>query len=180
MIKKITMTTLYIILSIVAFVLIIALFMKKDYTVQREITINQPDSVVYNYLRFFKNHKTFNAWFLKDPNIKETSKNTDGQVGYVLSYEGNKDLGSGEEELMGLEQNKKIDIELRFLKPFKSTSQTPFELTRIADNQTKVTWTMFGRMNYPMNIALLFINMDNFLGKDVQKSLENLKSTLEK
>lgn len=173
------MAVIYIILGIIILMLITALFTKKDYVVKREITINQPDGVVYDYLRFFKNHKTFNAWFLKDPNMKETSKNTDGQVGYMLSYEGNKDLGSGEEELMGLEQNKKINIELRFLKPFKSTAKTPFELTQIADNKTKVTWTMFGRMNYPMNIALLFIKMDNFLGKDVQKSLENLKSTLE-
>jgi len=39
---------------------------------------------------------------------------------------------------------------------------------------------MQGQMNYPLNFALLFINMDSFLGKDVQKTLENLKSNLEK
>lgn len=173
------MLIVYTLLGIVALLLIVALFTKKEYIVKREITINQPDSVVYDYLRIFKNHKTFNAWYLKDPNMKETSKGTDGQTGYVLSYEGNKDLGSGEEELVALEKNRKVDIELRFLKPFKSTSRTPFELEPVGTTQTKVTWTMFGRMNYPMNLALLFINMDNFLGKDVQKSLENLKSNLE-
>lgn len=174
------MIVIYSIFGLIALFLIIGLFTRKAYIIKREIIINQADSVVYDYLRLFKNHKSFNAWFLKDPNMKESSKNTDGQVGYVLIYAGNKDLGSGEEELIGLEQNKKIDIELRFLKPFKSTSHTPFELTQIGGNQTKVTWTMIGKMNYPMNIALLFINMDNFLGKDIQKSLENLKSVLEK
>ena len=173
------MTVVYIILGIVVLVLITALFTKKDYIITREIIINQPDSLVYDYLRIFKNHKTFNAWFLKDPNIKETSKNTDGQVGYILSYEGNKDLGSGEEELIGLEPNKKIDIELRFIKPFKSTSRTPYELENLGNNKTKVTWTMYGKMNYPMNFALLFLDMDKFLGKDVQKSLDNLKVNLE-
>jgi hypothetical protein len=180
MIKKITMVLLYSILSIIAFVLIIALFTRKDYKIERELNINQPDSIVYEYLRFLKNHKEFNAWFLKDPSMKETSKNIDGQIGYVLSYEGNKDLGSGEQEIKGLEKNEKIDIELRFLKPFKSTSKTPFELESIGQSQTKVKWTMQGQMSYPLNFALLFINMDSFLGKDVQKSLENLKSNLEK
>jgi hypothetical protein len=65
-------------------------------------------------------------------------------------------------------------------KPFKSTSGTPFEIESLGEAKTKVKWTMQGRMNYPLNIALLFINMDSFLGKDVQKSLENLKSNLEK
>jgi len=180
MIKKTLVIALYTILCIIALALIIALFTKKDYTVQREITINQPDSIVYEHLMFFKNHKNFNAWYLKDPNMKESSKNTDGQIGYVFSYEGNKDLGSGEQELIGLEKNKKVDIELRFFKPFKSTSNSPYELEKLNSSQTKVKWTMQGKMNYPMNLALLFINMDSFLGKDVQQSLENLKINLEK
>ena len=112
--------------------------------------------------------------------MKESFKNTDGETGFVLSYEGKKDLGSGEQKLIGLEKNNKVDIDLRFLKPFKSTSKTPFELEPIENSKTKVKWTMQGKMNYPMNIALLFLNMDRFLGKDIQKSLENLKSILEK
>jgi Polyketide cyclase / dehydrase and lipid transport len=178
--KRKFMIVIYTILGIVALFLIAALFIKKEYSIKREITINRPNSVVYDYLRQFKNHKTFNAWYLKDINMKETTKGTDGQIGFVLSYEGKKDLGSGEQELIGLEQNKKIDIELRFIKPFKSISQTPYELVTLGTNQTKVVWTMNGKMNYPLNIALLFINMDEFLGKDVQKSLENLKVNLEK
>lgn len=174
------MTALYTVLGITLLILIIALFTKKDYTIEREISINQPDSVVYDYLRFFKNHRNFNAWFLKDPNMKISSKNIDGEIGYVFSYEGNKDLGSGEQELIGLQKNKKVDIELRFLKPFKSTSKTPFEMEAVGNSQAKVKWTMKGKMNYPLNFALLFFNMDSLLGNDVQKSLENLKTNLEK
>ncbi len=180
MVKKILMILLYSILSTVALILITALFTKKDYTIKKEITINQPDSIVYEHLRFLKNHKQFNAWFLKDPNMKETTTNTDGQIGYILSYAGNKDLGSGKQEIKGLEKNKKVDIELTFLKPFKSISKTPYELESIGKSQTKVKWTMQGQMKYPLNFALIFINMDSFLGNDVKKSLENLKSNLEK
>ncbi|MBI1184174.1 polyketide cyclase [bacterium] len=142
--------------------------------------IKQPDSVVFDYLRVFKNHKAFNAWFMKDPNMKETTKNIDGEPGFILRFEGNKNLGTGEEELIGLVPNKEIDIELRFLKPVKSTSRTPFTLERTGNKETKVRWTMNGKMSYPMNFALLFLEMDKFLGNDVQKSLDNLKITLEK
>lgn len=174
------MFILYTAFSIIAIILIAALFINKNYEVKREIEINQPPVVVYDYLRMIKNHLAFNAWLLKDPNIQVTSKNTDGQVGFVLNYAGNKDVGSGEEELNGLVPNKKIDITLRFLKPLKSTARTPYDLLALPNNHTKVTWTMYGEMKYPMNFALLFINMDNFLGKDIRKSLENLKTNLEK
>jgi len=35
-------------------------------------------------------------------------------------------------------------------------------------------------MKYPMNSMLLFMNMDNLLGKDMETSLQNLKTLLEK
>lgn len=174
------MIILYSILGIIALVMVVAIFTKKDYTIVRDIKINKSDTVIYDYLRFLDNHKDFNAWFLKDPNMVETSENTDGQVGYILKYEGNKDLGAGEQELIALKPNKLIDIELRFIKPFKSVSRTPFELQNIGTSETNVKWTMHGKMNYPLNFALLFVDMEKFLGKDVQKSLENLKVQLEK
>lgn len=174
------MIILYSIIGLIALVLVVAIFTKKDYTIVRDIKINKSDTVIYNYLRFLDNHKDFNAWFLKDSNMVETSKNKDGQVGYILKYEGNKDLGAGEQELIELKPNELIDIELRFIKPFKSVSRTPFELQNVGTSSTIVKWTMQGRMNYPLNFALLFVDMDKFLGKDVQKSLENLKVQLEK
>ena len=173
------MIIIYIILGLVALLLIVPLFTKKDYTIKRQLTIDRPTNVVYNYLRFFKNHKSFNAWYLKDPNMKEISKGTDGQIGYVLSYKGNRDLGTGEQELIGLRSNELVDIELLFLKPFKSTSRTPYHIKSQGDNRTNVTLEMQGNMKYPMNLMLLFMNMDQFLGADIQKSLENLKSNLE-
>lgn len=173
------MIIVYIILGLMALLLFVPLFTKNDYKISRQIMIDQPPNAVYNYLRFFKNHRSFNAWYLKDPNMKEISKGTDGQVGYVLSYEGNKELGSGEQELIGLRSNELVDIELRFLKPFKSTSRTPYHIESNGDNSTNVTLEMQGNMKYPMNLMLLFMDMDKFLGADIQKSLENLKSNLE-
>ena len=37
-----------------------------------------------------------------------------------------------------------------------------------------------GKMNYPMNLMLLFMNMDKMIGKDFESGLKNLKTILEK
>ena len=48
------------------------------------------------------------------------------------------------------------------------------------DNQTKVKWGFNGKMNYPMNLMLVLMNMDAMIGKDLATGLQNLKAVLEK
>lgn len=173
------MIALYIFLGIIALTLITGMFTKKEYSISREIEIDKPASTIYSYLNDFRNHQYFNAWLKKDTNIKIKYNGILGKKGYTLIYEGDKEVGAGEQELIGFEENKWIDIELRFFKPFKSTSTTPFTIERITDSVSTVRWVMNGKMNYPMNIILWFANMDSFLGNDIQKSLSDLKIVLE-
>ena len=46
-------------------------------------------------------------------------------------------------------------------------------------NQTKVTWEFNGKMNYPMNLMLLFMDMDKEIGSDLNIGLNNLKGIQE-
>ena len=101
-------------------------------------------------------------------------------VGFVYAWEGNKKAGKGEQEIKNISENKKMEIEVRFEKPFKGISQAPFTTEAIAANQTKVTWGLSSTMNYPMNVMLVFMNMDKLLGNDMETSLGNLKSILQK
>jgi hypothetical protein len=43
-----------------------------------------------------------------------------------------------------------------------------------------VTWAIYGKMKYPTNLSLLFMDMDALLGKDLSSGLSNLKVLLEK
>ena len=45
---------------------------------------------------------------------------------------------------------------------------------------TRVTWGFESKMNYPMNIMKLFMNMKEMIGKDFLIGLANLKRILEK
>ncbi len=50
----------------------------------------------------------------------------------------------------------------------------------LSDSTTQVTWAMSGEMSYPMNFMGLFMSMDDMIGAEYQKSLEQLKGVLEK
>ena len=49
------MTILIVLLIIIAIPLVGALFVKKSYSVEREIIIDKPKAEVFNYIKFLKN-----------------------------------------------------------------------------------------------------------------------------
>ena len=53
---------LIIIAIVIAALLVIGLFTKKEYTVSREITINKPKQEVFDYIKHLNNQQYFNTW----------------------------------------------------------------------------------------------------------------------
>lgn len=165
---------------IIAIVLIAAYIMPKNYAVEREITINKPADSVFNYVRSLKNQNEFSVWANIDPKMKSTYSGTDGAVGSKSAWESDvKEVGVGEQEITKITEGKRIDFALRFKKPMEDTAVGYMSTESITGNQTKVKWGINGVIPYPMNIMLPMMKMDNMIGNDLQKGLENLKSTLE-
>jgi hypothetical protein len=173
------MSILIIIAALIVLLLVIALFSKKGYSIQRDIVINRPKQEVFDYIKLLKNQDHFSKWVMTDPNMKKVFTGTDGTVGFVYAWEGNKKAGKGEQEIMKIAEGERLDVEVRFIKPFEGIAQTPF-ITTAVGNQTKLTWGMTSSMKYPMNIMLLFLSMEKMLGKDLEISLTNLKTILER
>jgi RimJ/RimL family protein N-acetyltransferase/uncharacterized membrane protein len=171
---------LYIVLGLVALVLITAVIMPKDYAVEKEVVINQPNDEVFAYLKSLKNQDNWSVWYSKDPNIKKSFTGTDGTVGFTSMWEGNKDVGKGEQEITHIEEGERIDTELRFLEPFESTNNAYMITEPIDSASTKVKWGFTGAMPIPMNVMLPFMGMEESVGKDFQDGLNNLKGILEK
>jgi hypothetical protein len=169
------------VVAIIALLLIIALFTKKEYAVVREITINKSKNEVFNYIKFLKNQDNFSVWATMDPNMKKEYRGTDGTVGFVSAWDSNEDnVGKGEQEIKGIKEGERVDFELRFIKPFEATDYAYMTTEESGNDQTLVKWGFNGKMNYPMNLMLVFMNMDDMLGKDLEKGLQNLKNVLEK
>jgi hypothetical protein len=178
--KKILKVTGLILLGLVVIMLLIAAFVKKDYAVERSITLNLPKEAVYDYVKYLKNQNSFGVWAKIDPNMKVEYRGTDGTVGFVSAWDSQvKEAGKGEQEIIKMEEGKRIDYEIRFFKPMKSTDHAYIVLESVNDSLTNVAWGFFGKMKYPMNTMLLFMDMDKMLGKDLDGGLHNLKAILE-
>jgi len=177
---KIVKRILIILAIIIAVPLIVALFVKKEYTIVREITINKPKQAVFDYIKLLKNQDNYSKWMKMDPNAKKTYTGTDGTVGFVSAWEStNKDVGAGSQTIASIKEGDRIDIDLHFLKPFEGKAKA-YMSTEDAAGQTKVKWGFDGAMPYPMNIMLLSDKMCNMIGDDLQTGLNNLKALLEK
>ncbi len=166
---------------LIAILLLVALFAKKDYAVERDIVINKPKQEVFDYIKLLKNQNNYSKWATMDPDMKKEYRGTDGTVGFVSAWDSDKkDVGKGEQEIKNITDGEKIDYELRFIKPFQATDHAYMATDAVSENQTKVKWGFNGRMNYPMNLMLVFMNMEKMLGGDLQTGLSNLKNVLEK
>ncbi len=178
---KIFKKILLIIVSLTAILLIIPLFTKNDYSVEREITVNKPKQVVFDYIKYLKNQDNFSKWAKMDPNMKKEYKGTDGTVGFVSAWDSDKDdVGKGEQEIKKITEGERVDFNLHFIKPFEGFADTYMTTAGAGENQTKVKWGFSSKMKYPLNIMLLCMNMEKMVGDDFQTGLNNLKSVLEK
>jgi len=165
---------------LIAIPLIVALFVEKDYAVEREITIKKNKQEVFDYIKLLKNQDNYSKWAKMDPNIKKTFRGEDGTIGFVSGWESdNEDVGVGEQEIKKITEGERIDFELRFMKPFEATEPAFMTTETVGENQTKVTWGFSGHMNYPMNLMMLFMDFEQMIGDDLDMGLKNLKQILE-
>jgi len=115
-----------------------------------------------------------------DPNMKKEFRGIDGTVGFVSAWESdNKNVGKGEQEIKKISEGKRIDFELRFIKPFAGVANAYLTTDSRSKNETIVNWGFDSKMKYPMNLMLLFMNMDKMIGNDFETGLKNLKAVLE-
>lgn len=176
---KILISILLVLAGIIALLLIMALFMKKEHFVKCEIIINAPRKKVFNFLKLLKNQEQFNKWATAGKeNRKEEFKGTDGTVGYIYYWSGDKSAGQGEKEIKNIIEGKSIETEIRFVKPMAAIASIVMETESLSDSQTKVTWSNSGILKYPLNI-LIPMAEKNF-SKDMEASLSTLKNILEK
>lgn len=166
---------------IIAIPLVVALFVKKDYVVEREIIINKPKAEVFEYIKFLRNQDNYSKWNMMDPDMKKTYQGTDGTVGFISAWESKKEnVGAGEQEIVNMIDGERIDMKLRFKVPFEAQNDAYMITEDMSNNQTKVKWGFKGAFPYPFNLMGLFMDMEKAVGGDLEVGLQNLKNLLEK
>ena len=177
---KILKKILIVIAIIIAIPLIVALFVEKDYAIEREITINKPKQMVFDYIKFLKNQDQYSKWNKIDPNMKKEYKGVDGTVGFISFWDSkDENVGKGEQEILKITEGERIETKLRFKIPFEAQDDAYVATQRITENETKVTWGFKGSFPYPANLMRLFFDMDKEIGGDLETGLSDLKKILE-
>lgn len=174
--KKILKVVGVILLLLVVVFLVAGLIIKKDYHLEREITINAPKEKVWNNVNSLQSLEKWSPWVGIDPNMKTSFEGAPGTVGSVYKWEGNSDVGQGSQTLTAVQSPDAVTTHLHFIKPFEGEADATVKLAE-ANGATKVTWTFDSRYKYPMNVMTLF--MDGMMGDQYNKGLSKLKQISE-
>lgn len=151
----------------------------KEINIEREITIEKNKNIVFAEILMMKNHKKWSPWEKLDPNNQVTYQGTDGTVGAIMSWSGNKDVGVGEQEIMKIADGDRIDYELRFKEPMQDTALVWLATEGLGPDQTRVKWGMNSKAPFPINIMCMVLGLSKKLEKDYDQGLASLKQHLE-
>ena len=169
---------LYAFLGLLAIVLLIALAVKKEYSISAEIVIDRPSDAVFNYIIHLRNQEKYSKWVMADPNAKLVYKGVDGTKGFIASWNSeDKNVGVGEQEITKIIPGEGYEVEIRFEKPFKGISQAQTMAKAISSSQTKVKTNFDTKTPFPMSIMIPVIK--KMLLKDMNLNMTNLKRVLE-
>jgi hypothetical protein len=153
-------------------------FKSKAMKIEKSIEIKKDPKQVFEYLRMTKNQDNFSVWNMADPEMKKEYQGTDGNVGFIYSWDSTKkNVGAGQIEISDIKEDKSIDYSLKFYRPMQNTGKVKFELNGVGDRSTSVAWILESPSRFPM--SLLTPIFKRMMGKDLEKGLSNLKGILE-
>lgn len=173
------MIIVYILGGIVLLLVVLMLVAPKGAKLERSIVANVSPEAAFASLRSLQNFDQWAPWRDRDPSMERGYKGKEGEVGSIAWWKGNREVGSGEQEIKRLEPNSYIETELRFLKPFKAVNKAYFRISPDG-NGSKVTWGFDAKFQMPMNIMFLFMSMEGAIGKDYEMGLQRWKEFAEK
>ncbi|MBC7776697.1 MAG: SRPBCC family protein, partial [Phycisphaerae bacterium] len=167
---------LFTVLGLAALFLLLALFARHDYHIERSIEIEAPREIVYNQVRFFKNAPNWSPWLYLDPNVETSIEGPDGEAGTTYKWSGNEKIGKGSQTIKSVRPER---IDLTVVYNDFSAAPAYFAFSE-KDEVTKVIWSMDMHVPFPWNAFSMLTDMNNsFVGKDFENGLANLKKYCE-
>lgn len=149
------------------------------FRIQRTANISAPPDKIFPLI---DNLRTFNTWTpfsQKDPAAKASYSGPESGVGAVHAWDGNHEVGEGNIQIIGSSPSSEVVMKLHMLRPMDVENRVQFTLRPRGDT-TDVTWAMDARTPFVAKVMCLFINMDQMVGGEFERGLNNLKALAEK
>ncbi len=163
---------------IVVVLLVIVAAQPKEFRVARSATMAAPPSTVFAQVNDFHKWDGWNPWGKIDPAIKQNYEGPQAGVGAIYTWTGNHEVGEGRMTIVESRPTELIRIKMEFFKPFAGNSTAEFAF-KPENNQTAVTWSMFGENNFMAKAMHLVMNMDKMIGDQFDRGLASMKSIVE-
>ena len=139
--------------------------------VSRSIIVDSPVGQIYEIISDFHHWTAWSPWLVSEPGTKVTVQ-PDGKS---YRWEGNR-IGSGQMSIEREQPPSSLDVDLRFLKPWRSQAKVRFECRPDGDG-TKVTWSMDSSL--PFFLFWMKTRMQAFISADYDRGLAMLKEYIE-
>ena len=164
---------------LIAIMLILALFVSKNFDYEKSISINAPIDIVWENVNSLSDLDKWSPWNDYDPNMKKELTGIDGTVGARQSWESDvEDVGKGSQTIAKIEAPNLFETDLKFYEPFESEAKGYIMLVSEGSG-TKVTWGFNSEMPYPFNLMMLFMDMDGEMDPVWNNGLSKLKQLCE-
>jgi uncharacterized protein YndB with AHSA1/START domain len=141
--------------------------------------VQAPARTVYDLIADFRCWGEWSPWEDVDPDLQRTFSGAESGVGAVYEWSGNRKAGQGRMEITAADAPSRIQIALQFLKPFKSSNTTTFELQE-SGGATHVAWRMVGPKTFMTRLMGIFMSMDKMVGRDFEKGLAQLAAAAQR
>lgn len=168
---KVLKYLLFTVLGLGTLWILLCLFAKDAYRIERSMDIEAPRETVFEQVRYFKNFTNWSPWHFMDPAMAITIEGTDGEVGTVYKWNSkNEKVGVGYQKVTALTPVR-IDFEVDFgLEP------SPSYFTVEGDSlMTKITWIMDMHLPFLMRAGGMLTDINTYVGQDYENGLSNLK-----
>lgn len=150
------------------------------YEIFRSVIVEKPLPEVFSFIAMLKNQDIWSPWGIKDSEMDKTYTGTDGEVGFISAWKGSGKVGEGEQEIMNIVQDRSIETQLRFIKPFKVNSDAYIKVYETGNgNHTEVLWGFKGIYKRPLNVVAFFMGIDKKIERDFEIGLSKLKHYIE-
>lgn len=151
--------------------------MPSEYHVERSTTIAAPTEAVRSRIVDLRRWESWSPWEGVDPQQERTYGGPEAGEGAWYAWRGNRKAGEGRMEVTHAADDR-VDVALRFVKPFRSEAVNTFRFVDAAEG-TQVVWSMRGENTPMMRVMGIFMSMEKMLGSQFDEGLAALKAEAE-
>ena len=162
---------------VVIAVLVVAATKPNELRIERSARINASPERIFPHINDFNRWVNWSPYESLDPDMRKTMTGAPAGKGAIYEWEGNSKAGKGRMEILD-SSPARIDIKLDFERPFRTSNTAAFALAPNGTG-TDVTWSIRGPQPFMSKVMCVFVNMDNLIGRDFERGLQNLKSVAE-